>query len=119
MSFHAADVNRWSHLLANLNDEAGDEHVEEGDQGVLMEMDTANGLFRERLGYVPVHFAYPSGSRNAWTDGLLAPRFRSLRLWHKDWPIVWTITDPATSRLGIECQNIDACALWRFSAQLQ
>ena len=56
---------------------------------------------------MPRHFAYPSGSRNTETDELLAPLYRSLRLWHDDFPIVWTITDRATSRLAIDCQNID------------
>jgi len=74
----------------------------------LWEVATSNDLITKRLGITPKHFAYPSGSRNEHTDKLLAPCYRSLRLWHFDWPIVWQWTDRSTSRLAIECQNIDA-----------
>jgi peptidoglycan/xylan/chitin deacetylase (PgdA/CDA1 family) len=79
-----------------------------GDAAVISEIQNAANLFQKRLGFSPIHFAYPSGSRNVHTDEILAPSFRSLRLWHDDFPIVWTLTDLQTSRLGIECQNIDA-----------
>ena len=84
-----------------------DKYESYGDKGILWEVNTSNDLFQKHLGFVPSHFAYPSGSRNTRTDELLAPLYRSLRLWHDDFPIVWTITEPGTSRLAIECQNID------------
>jgi len=85
-----------------------DKHHADGDQGVLEEVDVSNRIIDKRLGIVPQHFAYPSGSHNDRTDELLAPHYRSLRLWRFDWPIVWQWTDRFTSRLAIECQNIDA-----------
>jgi peptidoglycan/xylan/chitin deacetylase (PgdA/CDA1 family) len=87
---------------------AADKHAAEGDGAILEEIETSHGLFEKNLGQAPDHFAYPSGSRNAHTDALLADRYRSLRLWRWDWPIRWTFTDKSTSHLGIECQNIDA-----------
>ncbi len=70
-------------------------------------MESSNSVFAERLGFVPAHFAYPSGSRNERTDELLAPYYRSLRLWHYNYPIVWRFTDRNTSRLALDCQNVD------------
>ena len=84
-----------------------DVHASDGDAAVILEAETANEVFHDRLGQVPVHFAYPSGSRNGRTDELLAGYYRSLRLWHFDFPIVWSFTDRATSPLAIDCQNID------------
>ena len=82
-------------------------HASDGDAAVVLEAETANEIFRDRLGQVPVHFAYPSGSRNSRTDELLADYYRSLRLWHFDVPIAWSFTDRTTSPLAIDCQNID------------
>jgi peptidoglycan/xylan/chitin deacetylase (PgdA/CDA1 family) len=79
----------------------------EGDEAVIEEALTANDIFVRRLGFAPDHFAYPSGSRNQRTDELLARYYRSLRLWHADWPILWTFTHAGTSPLAIDCQNID------------
>jgi len=85
-----------------------DKHDAEGDDGVLREVEQSHGLFQKRLGFVPDHFAYPSGSRSARTDVLLRDRYCSLRLWRWEWPIRWIYTDEATSPYAIECQNIDA-----------
>ena len=84
-----------------------DHYAVEGDEGVIREAQTANHIFAQRLGRVPDHFAYPSGSRNLRTDELLSRYYRSLRLWHFEWPIHWTFTDHTTSPLAIDCQNID------------
>ena len=84
-----------------------DLHAAEGDAGVLEEVERSNTVFEQRLGFVPPHFAYPSGSRNERTDTLLAPLYRSLRLWRFDSPPTWTFTDHSTSPLGLECQNVD------------
>ena len=84
-----------------------EKHAAEGDEGVVSEVQTSNDIFKRRLGFVPDHFAYPSGSRNDRTDALLSRYYRSLRLWHFEWPIRWTFTDDNTSRLALECQNID------------
>ena len=84
-----------------------DKYEAEGERGVLGEVETSNAILKRRLGFIPPHFAYPSGSRNEQTDKLLAGYYRSLRLWHDDFPIVWRFTDRQTSRLAIECQNID------------
>jgi len=85
-----------------------EKHAEEGDDGVLWEVETSNALFRKRLGMIPQHFAYPSGSRNDRTDELLGGIYRSLRLWHFEYPVVWTFTSQSTSPMAIDCQNIDA-----------
>lgn len=84
-----------------------DKHSAEGDAGIIREVETSNNIFRKRLGFVPDHFAYPSGSRNKRTDELLSRYYRSLRLWHFEWPIRWTFTGLGTSALAIDCQNID------------
>ncbi len=85
-----------------------DKHSADGDGGVLEEVENSHALFERHLGFVPEHFAYPSGSRSARTDAVLADHYRSLRLWRWDWPIEWTFTDKDTSWMGVECQNIDA-----------
>jgi peptidoglycan/xylan/chitin deacetylase (PgdA/CDA1 family) len=82
-------------------------HDEAGDESVIQEAETSNALFEKHLGFVPRHFAYPSGSRNDSTDTILSRYYRSLRLWHFDWPIRWSFTSTDTSQLAIECQNID------------
>jgi len=84
-----------------------EKHDEEGDQSVIRETETSNNLFRQHLGFVPDHFAYPSGSRNDSTDAVLSRYYKSLRLWHFDWPIHWTFTDRSTAPQAIECQNVD------------
>ena len=84
-----------------------DMHDSEGDPGVVREAETANEIFDRRLGSVPTHFAYPSGSRNEHTDQLLSAYYRSLRLWHFDLSAQWTYTDRSTSPLAVDCQNID------------
>lgn len=84
-----------------------DKHAEEGDEAVIQEAEISNDLFQSRLGFTPDHFAYPSGSRNDATDKLLASYYRSLRLWHFEWPIHWSFTHGRTSPLAIDCQNID------------
>jgi peptidoglycan/xylan/chitin deacetylase (PgdA/CDA1 family) len=84
-----------------------DKHAAEGDEAIMIEAQTSNELFKTNLGRAPQHFAYPSGSRNPRTDELLARFYRSLRLWHFQWPIHWTFTDRDTSLLAVDCQNID------------
>ena len=84
-----------------------DRHDEEGDTGVVGEAENANALFRKHLGLAPAHFAYPSGSRSDRTDELLSAYYRSLRLWHFEWPIRWTFTRADTPAHGLDCQNID------------
>lgn len=84
-----------------------DSHAAEGDNAVIREAETANDLFDRHLGFVPEHFAYPSGSHNDRSDQLLSIYYRSLRLWHFDWPIRWTFTDRNTSPQALDCQNID------------
>jgi peptidoglycan/xylan/chitin deacetylase (PgdA/CDA1 family) len=84
-----------------------DKHGTEGDEGVLGEVDRSGAAFEEQLGCVPLHFAYPSGSRNTRTDELLQDHYRSLRLWHFEQPPAWSFTTNATSPLAIDCQNID------------
>ena len=85
-----------------------DKHDADGDDGVLREVEQSHRLFQQRLGSIPNHFAYPSGSRSPRTDALLRDQYRSLRLWRWDWPIQWRYTDNATSPNAIECQNIDS-----------
>ena len=85
----------------------GDVQEKEGDAAVMREAETSNATFEQRLGFVPSHFAYPSGSRNDRTDELLADCYRSLRLWHFDWPIEWSFTHAGTSPLAVDCQNVD------------
>ena len=84
-----------------------DKHEAEGDEGVLDEVDRPSAAFQEQLGRLPLHFAYPSGSRNTRTDELLQDHYRSLRLWHFEEQPVWSFTENTTSRLAIDCQNID------------
>ena len=89
-----------------------DLHAAGGDEAVVRETEQANAVFSERLGFVPCHFAYPSGSRNERTDVLLSRHYRSLRLWHFEWPIRWTFTDRTTSPAALDCQNIDLRVPW-------
>ena len=84
-----------------------DRHEEEGDAGGVREVEVANALFRRHLGFTPTHFAYPSGSRNDRTDEVLSAYYRSLRLWHFEWPIRWSFTRADTPVDAIDCQNID------------
>ncbi len=81
--------------------------AEQGDEGVLAEIQRSNEAYRANLGFVPDHFAYPSGSRSERTDYLLASHYRSLRLWHFSYPARWTFTDRGTSPYALDCQNID------------
>ena len=83
-------------------------HDAEGDEGVLEEVASSSTMFEQRLGFVPQHFAYPSGSRNDRTDALLAPHYRSLRLWEFSSPPRWTFTDRQTPLTAIACQNVDS-----------
>jgi peptidoglycan/xylan/chitin deacetylase (PgdA/CDA1 family) len=85
-----------------------EQHDFDGDSAVLREVEESHRLFRKHLGFVPGHFAYPSGSHNARTDEILREHYRSLRLWRWDWPIRWILTDHSTSLWGIESQNVDS-----------
>ena len=80
---------------------------EQGDEGILDEIERSNEAYRTNLGFVPEHFAYPSGSRNERTDALLAPRYRSLRRWDFSHPPEWKLTHRETRPHALECQNID------------
>jgi len=84
-----------------------DKYEAEAGKGVLDEVDRPSAAFQEQLGRLPLHFAYPSGSRNTRTDDLLQDHYRSLRLWHFEQQPVWSFTENTTSRLAIDCQNID------------
>ena len=84
-----------------------DLHASDGDGGVIKEVENSNEVFKQRLGFIPPHFAYPSGSRNERTDVLLSSYYRSLRLWHFESQPKWTYTSRETSLLGLDCQNID------------
>lgn len=80
----------------------------DGDDEMFAEIDASDALFRKHLGFVPDHFAYPSGSRDEGTDALLAPRYRSLRRWSFSHPPEWEFTDITTPPSAIECQNVDS-----------
>ena len=41
------------------------------------------------------------------TDEVLSAYYRSLRLWHFEWPIRWSFTRADTPVDAIDCQNID------------
>lgn len=82
-------------------------YTEEGNDGIINEAEKANAFFNKYLNIQPEHFAYPSGSHNERTDSLLARYYRSLRLWHFEWPIQWSYTCKTTSPLAVDCQNID------------
>ena len=84
-----------------------DKYATEGEESIVNEVESSSSMFEKYLGFVPKHFAYPSGSRSEDTDILLSRYYRSLRLWHFEWPIRWTFTDSDTSILAIDCQNID------------
>ena len=84
-----------------------DVYESDGDGGVLAEVEGPNETYARRLGSVPSHFAYPSGSRSDRTDAILSRYYRSLRLWRFSFPPRWSFTDSSTSPLGLECQNID------------
>ena len=84
-----------------------DQYALESDEAILREVQVSNDAFKKHLGSVPEHFAYPSGSHNVSTDRLLSRYYRSLRLWHFEWPITWTYTHFKSSPLALECQNID------------
>ena len=79
----------------------------DGDDAIVAETETSNRIFEQRLGMVPDHFAYPSGSRNGRSDELLSTYYRSLRLWHFEQPIAWTFTQRDTSTQAVDCQNMD------------
>lgn len=85
----------------------GQVYDEEGSQALMAEIVPSNAVFKDNLGYVPAHFAYPSGSRSDVTDALLSPHYRSLRRWTFDQPPVWDFTDGTTSPKALECQNVD------------
>ena len=75
---------------------------------MLKEVEESNQAFAGQLGFVPTHFAYPSGSRNERTDELLSGLYRSLRLWSFSHPPRWTFTDQDTSPRSLDCQNVDS-----------
>ncbi len=80
---------------------------DEGPEAMMDEIERSNESYRANLGFVPDHFAYPSGSRDERTDAMLAPHYRSLRRWTFSSPPVWEFTDKRTPPHALECQNID------------
>ena len=80
----------------------------QGADAVRQEIEGSNDAYRRHLGFVPGHFAYPSGSRSEQTDELLSGYYRSLRLWEFAYPPVWRFTDRTTRASGLQCQNIDS-----------
>ena len=80
---------------------------EEGPEAMMGEVERSNESYRANLGFVPDHFAYPSGSRDDRTDAMLAPHYRSLRRWTFSHPPRWEFTDGQTAPHALECQNID------------
>jgi len=85
----------------------GQVYDERGEDGLLAEVVPSNAVFEDNLGFVPDHFAYPSGSRSELIDDLLSPHYRSLRRWTFDQPPAWDFTDGNTSPKALDCQNVD------------
>jgi len=81
--------------------------AEEGEAGLLREIESSNALLTERLGAAPQHFAYPSGAWSEQVESLIASYYRSIRLWRNEAPTRATFTTPETPRTRLECQNID------------
>ena len=79
----------------------------EGSDAMMDEIERSNESYRANLGFVPDHFAYPSGSRDERTDSMLAPHYRSLRRWTFSTPPSWGFTEEGTQPHALECQNID------------
>jgi len=79
----------------------------EGEAGVAREIETSNALIERRLGAAPQHFAYPSGAWSEQVEALIAPYYRSIRLWRDEVPSKGSFTTAQTSRTRLECQNID------------
>ncbi len=79
----------------------------EGPEAVMEEIGRSHDAYWINLGFLPDHFAYPSGSRDERTDEMLAPHYRSLRGWTFSSPPRWEFTDEGTPPRALECQNID------------
>ena len=90
----------------------------EGDEAVLHEVEGSSRSYAEHLGFVPRHFAYPSGSRNRRTDALLAPYYRSLRLWSFSQPPKWEFTEHSTPPAALRCQNVDSTVAFEDFARI-
>ena len=90
----------------------------EGDEAVLREVEGSSRAYAEHLGFVPRHFAYPSGSRNRRTDALLAPYYRSLRLWSFSQPPRWEFTGSGTPPAALQCQNVDSTVAFEDFARI-
>jgi len=93
---HTATHPRLAELLAK-----------QGVKAVADEIEDSNRAYANALGFIPSHFAYPSGSRDEKTDAILGPHYQSLRLWHFSRPQVWSFTDETTSPMALDCQNVD------------
>ena len=85
----------------------GEIYAENGEDALLDEVVIPNDAYQKHLGFVPKHFAYPSGSRSQQTDDILGRYYRSLRRWTFDQPPIWSFTWRDTPRTAIECQNVD------------
>ena len=81
--------------------------AQQGEGAVAEEIEGSNRAYASALGFVPSHFAYPSGSRDEKTDAMLGSYYRSLRLWHFSRPQVWSFTDRSTLPMALDCQNVD------------
>ena len=81
--------------------------AQQGEGAVVEEIERSNRAYSSSLGFVPSHFAYPSGSRDEKTDAILGFYYQSLRLWHFSRPHVWSFTDRSTSPMALDCQNVD------------
>ena len=90
----------------------------EGDEAVLREVEGSSRAYAEHLGFVPRHFAYPSGSRNRRTDALLAPYYHSLRLWSFSQPPRWEFTGRRTPPAALQCQNVDSTVAFEDFARI-
>ena len=105
---HLAEQGWQIGAHTHTHGKVADQHDLDGDGAVLREVEESHSLFQKHLGFVPEHFAYPSGSRNDRTDEILLEHYQSLRLWRWDWPISWKLTDHSTPVHAIESQNVDS-----------
>ena len=81
---------------------------EHGEEGVMSEIEKSNKSYLDNLGFIPIHFAYPSGSNNIHTDRLLGDVYQTLRLWEFNNPPTWSFTNGKTSSHGLKSQNLDS-----------
>lgn len=85
----------------------GETYRDGGEAAIVEEVAQSSEAFERHLGFVPRHFAYPSGSRSPETDAILSRYYDSLRLWQARWSEPPRFTCPDTPPKALECQNID------------